>query len=650
MIMKLFPIITPVVLLLVSMQVHGVEVRISTSFPGGNVVVEKIDGRTIHLDTDLRGGQPWFYWCFDATVANPGKVLFDLGKPQKIGVRGPAVSIDEGKSWNYLGTENVEMTPQAERFTYEFTKVNQRVRFAVAIPYLQHDLNAFITKNAANPFLVKSELTKTRKGTSVDLLRIGKPGPGVSPILVTARHHACESTASYVLEGFLQEALSESLAGKEFRKRHVLFAVPIVDKDGVEAGDQGKNRMPHDHNRDYGDNPIYPEIQAISDIANKYKIHFAIDFHCPALRGDIHEAMHFLGLGVPHVKDNLNEWISWIKEERPQEVMAPLNFLVDPTKPGAVNRKINSHYMATLGSCKMAATLEVPYTQVRPALDSDMARAYGAGLLKAWVRTNFITIDAGMNRGDSSNAHFNNFRNEFIKSYRSKPKEMEELANRYRTEQSPMHYRLEAANLLATLSISQRKYPEAKVLTQSVLLDANASTYQYQNAMLLNMEATVKDPKSGTEEVDALFVKAIALPYSALSYRAKVYDLASEFARRQMDYRTAIKRTRDQILVAAFYERGRLWNRIATDFEALKLPDEALGARKEAIKLLRPVLDPAEVSVFGAMMTLDYFDALYGISETPISELEVAAQKVLNHKVSSIAMKEHVTKLLKERK
>lgn len=179
--MSLPSIIALVVMLFVSMQVHGEEVEISTSFPGGNVVVEKMEGRTIHLGTDLRGGQPWFYWCFDATVANPGKVRFDLGKPQKIGVRGPAISIDEGKSWSYLGTENVEMTPQAERFTYEFTKVNQRVRFAVAIPYLQHDLNAFITKNAANPFLVKSELTKTRKGTSVDLLTIGKPGPGVSP-------------------------------------------------------------------------------------------------------------------------------------------------------------------------------------------------------------------------------------------------------------------------------------------------------------------------------------------------------------------------------------------------------------------------------------------------------------------------------------
>ncbi|NBY01683.1 MAG: hypothetical protein EBQ87_06835 [Planctomycetes bacterium] len=164
MIMNIYFIIAPVIILFASMQVHGAEVEIGTSFPGGNVVVEKIEGNTIHLAPDLRGGQPWFHWCFDARVAKPAKIIFDLGKPQKIGVRGPAVSIDEGKSWRYLGIENVEMTPQAERFTYEFTKENQRVRFAVAIPYLQHDLDAFIKKNATNPLLVKSELTKTRGG------------------------------------------------------------------------------------------------------------------------------------------------------------------------------------------------------------------------------------------------------------------------------------------------------------------------------------------------------------------------------------------------------------------------------------------------------------------------------------------------------
>jgi murein tripeptide amidase MpaA len=41
------------------------------------------------------------------------------------------------------------------------------------------------------------------------------------------------------------------------------FIVPPVDKDGVEDGDQGKNRKPYDHNRDYLQR-IHREIQAIT--------------------------------------------------------------------------------------------------------------------------------------------------------------------------------------------------------------------------------------------------------------------------------------------------------------------------------------------------------------------------------------------------
>ena len=93
-------------------------------------------------------------------------------------------------------------------------------------------------------------MTKTRSGREVDLLQINHPAEGLAPMLLTARNHACETMASYVLEGFVQEALSDSWAGSEFRKRYVLYCVPLIDKDGVEAGDQGKGRRPHDHNRD----------------------------------------------------------------------------------------------------------------------------------------------------------------------------------------------------------------------------------------------------------------------------------------------------------------------------------------------------------------------------------------------------------------
>lgn len=94
-------------------------------------------------------------------------------------------------------------------------------------------------------------LTKTRKGASSPLLVIAG-GKDAKNILLTARHHACEAIASYALEGFLEEALSDTPMGRAFREKYALHVVPFVDLDGVEAGDQGKGRKPHDHNRDYG--------------------------------------------------------------------------------------------------------------------------------------------------------------------------------------------------------------------------------------------------------------------------------------------------------------------------------------------------------------------------------------------------------------
>ena len=55
----------------------------------------------------------------------------------------------------------------------------QKVRFAVAIPYLHKDLSDFLDKNRSNSHLKRSELTKSRLGKrSVDLLQIGVPDAG----------------------------------------------------------------------------------------------------------------------------------------------------------------------------------------------------------------------------------------------------------------------------------------------------------------------------------------------------------------------------------------------------------------------------------------------------------------------------------------
>lgn len=65
-----------------------------------------------------------------------------------------------------------------------------------------------------------------------------------------------------------------------------MLCVPFVDYDGIVDGDQGKRRMPHDHNVDYGQNEsIYPETAAIKEYANKNGCNYGFDFHSPWHKG-----------------------------------------------------------------------------------------------------------------------------------------------------------------------------------------------------------------------------------------------------------------------------------------------------------------------------------------------------------------------------
>ena len=110
-------------------------------------------------------------------------------------------------------------------------------------------------------------------------------------VWLSARHHCQETMASYVLEGILEAALSASETGQWLRDNVEFMVVPFVDYDGVIAGDQGKNRRPHDHNRDYY-RFIYPETSAIRAWIASYAswcIDAFIDLHCPWVHGEYEE-------------------------------------------------------------------------------------------------------------------------------------------------------------------------------------------------------------------------------------------------------------------------------------------------------------------------------------------------------------------------
>lgn len=270
--------------------------QIDADYPGGNILVTAIDGNTVTLRPDLRDTAGWwFYWNFRVRGAAGRTLHFQFAERNPIGTRGPAVSLDQGQTWSWLDPNQV----QGSCFTYSFPPSAQDVRFCFSIPYQQSDLERFLGSYADDPHIEVSELCRTRQGRRVECLRVGSGNHQASfQVLLTARHHACESMASFVLEGVLHHLLQSSPEGQWLRRHCEFLVVPFMDKDGVEKGDQGKNRKPHDHNRDYSGDSLYPSVRSLRQRIHAWsegKPLVAFDFHCPYIRGQNNEHIYIVG-------------------------------------------------------------------------------------------------------------------------------------------------------------------------------------------------------------------------------------------------------------------------------------------------------------------------------------------------------------------
>ncbi len=272
------------------------DVAIDAGFPGGNIIFDRIEGSQVFLRPDLRDTEgEWFYWYFRIRGAEGRTLTFRFTRGNPIGVRGPAASQDGGATWAWLGGSAVK----GPAFQYAFGARKGDVRFAFAVPYVQKNLRNFIAKYESSPHLKLKTLSRTRKGRTAERISLGRlDGKCRFRVLITCRHHACESMASFTLEGILEEVLSGTEDGRWLRDQVEFLLIPFMDKDGVEDGDQGKNRKPHDHNRDYAGESRYPTVQALRNLVPEWsggKLRIAFDLHCPWIRGDRNETVYFVG-------------------------------------------------------------------------------------------------------------------------------------------------------------------------------------------------------------------------------------------------------------------------------------------------------------------------------------------------------------------
>lgn len=347
--------------------------EIKKDFVGGNISVISQTESDVYLENELRDTNgDWFYWAFCVEGAQGKEINFHFGK-HRLGYFGPAVSHDL-KSWHWL--EECD----GNSFRYSFGENESRVYFAHNLLYHPERFILFAKERG----LEVEELCKSRHGRSVPCISVGD---GKERIILTSRHHACEATGSYVLEGVLDELIKSPIPDTR------IFCVPFVDYDGVIDGDQGKGRAPRDHNRDYADVSVYPETAAIREYADRYGCDFGFDFHSPWHRGGENDNI-FIVRNRADMTERFDRFSELLEAECGEDSMRYKKENDHPAATGWNQPSANfSFTMHSRPECKLAFTLESAYfgaeeNKVSAERLIALGRAF-ARALKKYIRGGF---------------------------------------------------------------------------------------------------------------------------------------------------------------------------------------------------------------------------------------------------------------------
>ncbi|MBQ3026144.1 MAG: hypothetical protein IJD27_01290, partial [Alistipes sp.] len=123
---RMYLSVVAVVMALCALSCTDNKVVIDKELPAGNIVFERMVNDTVYVHQELRGSKKaWFYWAFRARGCQGKKLTFVFTRSFAICERGPLVSLDKGKTYEYLAEEG--STPHT--FTYTFPADAKEVWF-----------------------------------------------------------------------------------------------------------------------------------------------------------------------------------------------------------------------------------------------------------------------------------------------------------------------------------------------------------------------------------------------------------------------------------------------------------------------------------------------------------------------------------------
>ncbi|MDC6364474.1 MULTISPECIES: M14 family metallopeptidase [Flavobacteriaceae] len=149
--------------------------------------------------------------------------------------------------------------------------------------YTSKRIKSWIDSLATKPFLSTYEIGQSTEKRPIHLMEITETSASKKALMIISRQHPPEVTGFIAMKAFIETISGDSELAKNFRKNHTVFAVPLMNPDGVDNGHWRHSMGGIDLNRDW-QNFNQPETQSVRDFLDKkgqegYKFVFGADFH-----------------------------------------------------------------------------------------------------------------------------------------------------------------------------------------------------------------------------------------------------------------------------------------------------------------------------------------------------------------------------------
>lgn len=267
---------------------------VDAAFPGGACKRVLVEGDQVSFDAP-RNGCPQPLWFSLRVRGGRGRklnfVLRNGGEclgAATLTACQPVLK-EAGGDWTRLHRPAARYDAARGELHFTAAPGSDETYLAFCYPYQLGDLEPWLMAIDEHPHAAVVPLGESEGGHAIWMVGItNQAAPGRKRLVwVTARQHAGETPSSFVVEGLIDELLSDRLAA--LRDEYAFCLMPMMDVDAVEFGSYGKNRPPVDFNRDWRHNPHWKAVkltmEAIRQSAAEHDYCLFLDLHSPSPGG-----------------------------------------------------------------------------------------------------------------------------------------------------------------------------------------------------------------------------------------------------------------------------------------------------------------------------------------------------------------------------